>query len=316
MPSGVRPGRAGVRRCGMSDRGPRRGGAHRGSHQLARAGARGHRRQPVVRHAGQPPRPVAGARRFVQRVGGGGGDRRGGRRLRQRHRGIGAHPRRLLWNHRAQDHVGPVPLGGVRPLAPSFDTVGPDGPRRGRSRDRDGAARARVQPCRRSRTDGLVVGRLPVEADPSIAAALDRALHLVGWGCRPLPLPEWGDATRAGRRAARRRGLAHERLVGRRGPRRDRVRRAGPAGPRIGGRPRRPRCARPSGAAALVGLRSPTPSPWSTSWSPRRSPSSRPLRGRRGPAGGSLHPARQPGRGSRGHLAPPRPRAGSRPASS
>ena len=45
------------------------------------------------------------------------------------------------------------------------------------------------------RSSDLVVGRLPVEADPAITAALDRALGLVGWDCRELAVPGWDDAT-------------------------------------------------------------------------------------------------------------------------
>ena len=41
----------------------------------------------------------------------------------------------------------------------------------------------------------LAVGRLSIDADPAITAALDRALDPVGWDCRELALPEWDDAT-------------------------------------------------------------------------------------------------------------------------
>jgi Asp-tRNA(Asn)/Glu-tRNA(Gln) amidotransferase A subunit family amidase len=41
----------------------------------------------------------------------------------------------------------------------------------------------------------LVVGRLPIEADPAITAALDRALGLVGWDWRDEDVPGWDDAT-------------------------------------------------------------------------------------------------------------------------
>ena len=41
----------------------------------------------------------------------------------------------------------------------------------------------------------LTVGRLVLEADPAITAALDRALDLVGWDCRDLAIPGWDDAT-------------------------------------------------------------------------------------------------------------------------
>ena len=39
------------------------------------------------------------------------------------------------------------------------------------------------------------MGRLPIEADPAITAALDRALGLVGWDWRDLAVPGWDDAT-------------------------------------------------------------------------------------------------------------------------
>jgi amidase len=41
----------------------------------------------------------------------------------------------------------------------------------------------------------LAVARLPIDADPAITAAIDRALRLVGWACRDLPVPGWDDAT-------------------------------------------------------------------------------------------------------------------------
>jgi amidase len=89
---------------------------------------------------------------------------------------------------------GRVPLDGVWPLAPSFDTIGPmartvGGLVTGMQLLEPGFSVAGV--------DGadLVVGRLPVEADPAITAALDRALHVVGWECRELTVPGWEDAT-------------------------------------------------------------------------------------------------------------------------
>ena len=195
MPSGVRPGRAGVRRCGMSDRGPRRGARIVGRtnlHELA-LGVTG-----VNPWYGTPVNPLD-----PSRVPGGsssgsavavatgeadvayGSDTGGSVRI----------PAACCGTTGLKTTWGRIPLGGVRPLAPSLDTVGP------MARDVAGLVIGMelLEPgfsVPRSRTDGLVVGRVPIEADPSIAAALDRALHLVGWGCRPLPLPEWGDATR------------------------------------------------------------------------------------------------------------------------
>jgi amidase len=41
----------------------------------------------------------------------------------------------------------------------------------------------------------LSVGRLVMDADPAITAALDRALGLVEWDYRDVVIPEWDDAT-------------------------------------------------------------------------------------------------------------------------
>ena len=93
---------------------------------------------------------------------------------------------------------GRIPLDGVWPLAPSFDTVGP------MARTVAGLVTGMqlLEPGFESgfrlddhAGDGLVVGRLPIEADPAITAALDRALSLVGWDCRELVVPGWDDAT-------------------------------------------------------------------------------------------------------------------------
>jgi amidase len=89
---------------------------------------------------------------------------------------------------------GRIPLDGVWPLAPSFDTVGP------MARTVAGLVTG-MQLLEPGFTVGdgagadLVVGRLPVDADPSITAALDRAMESVGWDCRELALPGWDDAT-------------------------------------------------------------------------------------------------------------------------
>jgi amidase len=89
---------------------------------------------------------------------------------------------------------GRIPLQGVWPLAPSFDTVGP------MARTVEGLVTGMqlLEPgfrVSRGRGSDVVVGRLPVEADPAITAALDRALGLVGWDCRELAVPGWDDAT-------------------------------------------------------------------------------------------------------------------------
>src|SRR3984957_10671347 len=89
---------------------------------------------------------------------------------------------------------GRIPLDGVWPLAPSFDTVGP------MARTVAGLVTVMqlLEPDFTTADVGgsdLTVGRLALEADPLIAAALDRALGLVGWDCRDLPVPGWDDAT-------------------------------------------------------------------------------------------------------------------------
>ncbi len=89
---------------------------------------------------------------------------------------------------------GRIPLDGVWPLAPSFDTVGP------MARTVDGLVTGMqlLEPgftVADAASADLTVGRLALEADPLITAALDRALGLVGWDCRDLAVPGWGDAT-------------------------------------------------------------------------------------------------------------------------
>ena len=89
---------------------------------------------------------------------------------------------------------GRIPLDGVWPLSPSFDTVGP------MARDVAGlvAGMQLLEPGFRvapSGGDDLVVARLPIDADPVITAAIDAALHRVGWDCRDVPVPGWDQAT-------------------------------------------------------------------------------------------------------------------------
>jgi amidase len=94
---------------------------------------------------------------------------------------------------------GRIPLDGVFPLSPSFDTVGP------MARDVGGLVTGMqlLEPGFAVADDGvgdeLVVGRLPLEADPAITAAIDRAIAAAGWRCRELALPGWDAAlTQAG----------------------------------------------------------------------------------------------------------------------
>jgi amidase len=95
---------------------------------------------------------------------------------------------------------GRVPLEGVWPLAPSFDTVGPmartvAGLVTGMQLLEPGFSIGGGGGGGGGGGDNLVIGRLPVEADPAITAALDRALGLVEWDCRELAVPGWDEAT-------------------------------------------------------------------------------------------------------------------------
>jgi amidase len=86
---------------------------------------------------------------------------------------------------------GRIPLDGVWPLSPSFDTIGP------MARDVGGLVTGMqlLEPGFAVTDLGdVVVGRLRVEAEPAISSAIDRALGLVGWDWHELPLPGWGDA--------------------------------------------------------------------------------------------------------------------------
>ncbi|HUO47280.1 MAG TPA: amidase, partial [Acidimicrobiales bacterium] len=88
---------------------------------------------------------------------------------------------------------GRIPLEGVWPLAPSFDTVGP------MARDVAGLVTGMrlLEPgfAVAPPESALRVGRIPVEADPSIDAALDAALARTGWSCSEFTLAGWDAAT-------------------------------------------------------------------------------------------------------------------------
>jgi len=94
---------------------------------------------------------------------------------------------------------GRIPLGGVWPLAPSLDTVGPlsrnvAGTAAGMALLEPGFAVA-TEPARR-------VGRLrpaQVSVDPAIDAAIDVALAGSGLEVTEVSLPGWQDALNAGR---------------------------------------------------------------------------------------------------------------------
>jgi amidase len=90
---------------------------------------------------------------------------------------------------------GRVPLDGVWPLSPSFDTVGPmarpvAGLTLGMELLEPGFSPAPAPGA------GLVVGRLRPPADPRIDAAVDAALHLAGCDWHDVDVPEWDQATR------------------------------------------------------------------------------------------------------------------------
>jgi amidase len=89
---------------------------------------------------------------------------------------------------------GRIPLDGVWPLSPSFDTIGP------MARDVAGLVLGMelLDPgftVAGADLGGLVVGRLSVEADPLIDAAIERALLASEWKSVDLQVPEWDRAT-------------------------------------------------------------------------------------------------------------------------
>jgi amidase len=82
---------------------------------------------------------------------------------------------------------GRIPLDGVRPLAPSLDTVGP------MARDVAGlaAGMALLEPGFAAAEQApRTVGRLAVDADPAISEAVDAALRAAGFEVWPLVVPE------------------------------------------------------------------------------------------------------------------------------
>jgi amidase len=94
---------------------------------------------------------------------------------------------------------GRIPLEGVWPLSPSFDTVGPmardvGGLVTGMQLLEPGFAAADV-----GADDAPEVALLPVEAEPAITAAIEGAVATVGWRSRELAVPGWDAAlTQAG----------------------------------------------------------------------------------------------------------------------
>jgi amidase len=89
---------------------------------------------------------------------------------------------------------GRVPLDGVWPLSPSFDTVGP------MARDVAGLVLGMELLEPGFEVGGqapLRVARLRVEADPVVDAAIDGALGVVEWDVSEIELPRWYEATAA-----------------------------------------------------------------------------------------------------------------------
>jgi amidase len=89
---------------------------------------------------------------------------------------------------------GRVPLTGVWPLAPSLDTVGP------MARDVAGlvAGMALLEPgFAVSAQAPRTVGRLAIDADPAVDAAVDAALASAGWEIVPVTLDRLGAAQAA-----------------------------------------------------------------------------------------------------------------------
>src|ERR1700678_778967 len=89
---------------------------------------------------------------------------------------------------------GRISLDGVRPLAPSLDTVGP------MARDVNGlvAGMALLEPGFAVADEApRVVGRLTIDADPLINAAVDNALRAAGFAVQPVTISELGDVIAA-----------------------------------------------------------------------------------------------------------------------
>jgi amidase len=89
---------------------------------------------------------------------------------------------------------GRISLEGVWPLALSLDTIGPmaadvAGLVTGMALLEPGFQPAPVRPLR--------VGRLSVESDPLIDAAVEAGLRATGWELEEVQLPGWDDATTA-----------------------------------------------------------------------------------------------------------------------
>ncbi len=89
---------------------------------------------------------------------------------------------------------GRISLDGVRPLAPSLDTVGP------LARDVTGliAGMALLEPGFAVADEApRVIGGLTIDADPVVNAAIDNALRAAGFSVQPVTIGELGDVIAA-----------------------------------------------------------------------------------------------------------------------
>ena len=123
---------------------------------------------------------------------------------------------------------GRISLEGVHPLAPSLDTVGP------MARDVAGliAGMALLEPgFTVAGAAPRVVGRLTIEADPVVNAAVDNGLRAAGFAVQPVTIRELGDVIAASMTLLDAQAWATNARAGgdRAGP--DRPRRARPAAP-------------------------------------------------------------------------------------
>jgi amidase len=90
---------------------------------------------------------------------------------------------------------GRIPVDGVWPLSPSFDTIGP------MARDVRGLelGMSLLEPGFVAAAPGAWrVGRVRIDADPKIDAAIDRALAATGWDVVDIKMPEWESVSLTG----------------------------------------------------------------------------------------------------------------------
>ena len=121
---------------------------------------------------------------------------------------------------------GRIPLAGVRPLAPSLDTVGP------MARDVAGltAGMALLEPgFTVSAGPPAVVGRVAMAADPVISAAVDAALAATGWRISPVVLRGLDAAMNAAMTVLDAEAWESNAALARSAPEQDRPRRAAAA---------------------------------------------------------------------------------------